>query len=116
MVGRAVAASSDSDVVVVGGGLAGLAAALYLSRGGLRVTLHEKSRHLGGRARTRTIERFRFNLGPHALYCAGEAAAVLRDLGVRVDGNRPRRGAYAVRSFSLPLGIIPFGLRHLAVR
>ena len=89
MVGRAVAASSDSDVVVVGGGLAGLAAALYLSRGGLRVTLHEKSRHLGGRARTRTIERFRFNLGPHALYCAGEAAAVLRDLGVRVVPKRP---------------------------
>jgi NAD(P)-binding Rossmann-like domain len=71
------------------------AVALYLCRAGLRVTLHEKSRHLGGRTRTRTIERFCFNLGPHALYCAGQGAAVLHDLGVRVDGNRPGPGAYA---------------------
>jgi phytoene dehydrogenase-like protein len=104
-----VAASGDTDVVVVGGGLAGLAVALYLSRAGLGVTLHEKTRHLGGRARTRTIERFRFNLGPHALYCAGQGAAVLHDLGVRVDGNRPRHGAYAVRSgrfHTLPIGFV----------
>jgi len=97
------------DVVVVGGGLAGLAVALYLSRAGLRVRLHEKSKDLGGRARTRTIERFRFNLGPHALYSAGAGAAVLHDLGVRVDGNRPRNGAYAVRAgrfHTLPIGLV----------
>jgi phytoene dehydrogenase-like protein len=88
-----VSANGDTDVAVVGGGLAGLAAALYLSRAGLRVALHEKSRHLGGRARTRTIERFCFNLGPHALYCAGQGAAVLHNLEVRVGGNRPGRGA-----------------------
>jgi protoporphyrinogen oxidase len=104
-----VAASGNTDVAVVGGGLAGLAVALYLSRAGLRVTLHEKSRHLGGRARTRTIERFRFNVGPHALYCAGRGAAVLHDLGVRVEGNRPGHGAYAVRSgrfHTLPIGFV----------
>ena len=102
-------AERGTDVVVVGGGLAGLAVALYLCRAGLRVTLHEKSSHPGGRARTRTIEQFRFNVGPHALYCAGAGAAVLQDLGVRVDGNRPRRGAYAVRSgrfHTLPIGFV----------
>lgn len=109
MVGRGISAKGDTDVAVVGGGLAGLAAALYLARAGLRVTLHEKSRHLGGRARTRAIERFCFNLGPHALYCTGQGAAVLRDLGVCVDGNRPGRGAYAVRSgrfHTLPIGFV----------
>ena len=106
---RRGSANGDTDVVVVGGGLAGLAAAFYLSRGGLRVALYEKNRHLGGRARTRTIERFCFNLGPHALYCTGQGAAILHDLGVRADGNRPGRGAYAVRSgrfHTLPIGFV----------
>ena len=44
--------SNQSDVIVVGGGLAGLASALALSDAGLRVTLLEAQITLGGRARS----------------------------------------------------------------
>ena len=40
------------DVIVVGGGIAGLSAAAYLARAGVAVTLFEKSARLGGRAAT----------------------------------------------------------------
>jgi phytoene dehydrogenase-like protein len=99
-----------TDAVIVGGGLAGLAASVYLARGGASVALFEKSSVPGGRARTRARDGYLFNLGPHALYRAGEAFAVLKELGVRIAGNPPR-GGYALRRrrrHTLPLG--PFSL------
>lgn len=42
--------SSKSDVVILGGGFAGLACACALAQAGKRVTLLEKKPHLGGRA------------------------------------------------------------------
>ncbi len=79
-------------VVVVGGGLAGLATAAYLGRAGLQVTLFESGR-LGGRAVTDEVDGYLFNTGPHALY-DDQAVEVLRDLGVTWSGNRPvQKGA-----------------------
>jgi phytoene dehydrogenase-like protein len=99
-----------ADVVIVGGGLAGLAASVYLARGGATVALFEKSSAPGGRARTRAHEGYLFNLGPHALFRAGEAYAALKELGVSVAGRTPP-GGYALRRgrrHTLPLG--PFSL------
>jgi len=97
-----------TDVAVVGGGLAGLCAAAWLARRGRRVALVEKADALGGRGRTRTLDGFRFNLGAHALYRRGEAAEVLRELGVRFEGGRPTgAGGFAVRAgawHTLPIG------------
>jgi phytoene dehydrogenase-like protein len=76
----------SNNVVVVGGGLAGLAASLYLARGGRTVTVFEKRRDLGGRAITSLRQGFRFNLGAHALYRTGAASQVYRELGVPADG------------------------------
>jgi phytoene dehydrogenase-like protein len=78
-----------SDVIVAGGGLAGLAAAAYLARAGRRVTVLEKAAEPGGRARTRERSGFLFNVGPHALYVAGQARAVLRELEVPFTGHPP---------------------------
>src|ERR1051326_5019092 len=75
--------------IVVGGGLAGLAAATFLARKGRTVILFEKSQTVGGRSITEIKDNFRFNLGPHALYCAGRGAQVLGELGVEFNGRRP---------------------------
>jgi phytoene dehydrogenase-like protein len=98
-----------AGTIVVGGGLAGLTAALSLARRGISVTLFEKSPALGGRARTRAQDGFHFNVGPHALYRGGVGMAVLRELGVRVKGQAPPlSGGYAFdRGYlhTLPVGL-----------
>lgn len=97
------------NVVIVGGGLAGLAAAIYLARGGRTVTVFEKRRYLGGRAITQLRHAFRFNLGAHAFYRAGAGASVLRELGVPVRGAVPKPKAIALldgREYRLPTSIL----------
>lgn len=53
------------SIVVIGGGLSGLTAAAYLSKSGYKVTLIEKNKTLGGRARLlKTNNDFIFDMGP----------------------------------------------------
>ncbi len=95
------------DAIVVGGGLAGLAAAAYLARGGLSVTVLERASTLGGRADTHVRDGFSLNLGPHALYRAGAAHAVLTELGVPLSGAAPATDGWALVDDGiapLPLG------------
>ena len=81
--------SDSRRVLVVGGGLAGLAAATYLARHGLSVTLFEGASRLGGRGLSDERQGFVFNLGPHALYARGVGREVLEDLGAQVEGRQP---------------------------
>ncbi|WP_409237834.1 NAD(P)-binding protein [Streptomyces sp. PA5.6] len=57
-------------LTVVGGGLAGLTAAISAAEAGARVTLREAHHTLGGRART-SEGTYKTNEGPHALYSGG---------------------------------------------
>ena len=75
----------------MGGGLAGLAAATYLARGGARVTVLEKSASPGGRALSDRSDGYALNRGAHALYTGGPASAVLAELGVRYSKGVPCR-------------------------
>jgi len=86
----------SKNVVIVGGGLAGLAASIYLARGGRTVTVFEKRRYLGGRAITQLRHGYRFNLGAHAFYRTGAGAAVCRELGIPVRGAVPKPNAVAL--------------------
>ena len=86
----------SKNVVVVGGGLAGLAASIILARGGRTVTVFEKRRYLGGRAITQLRRGYRFNLGAHAFYRHGAGASVLRELGVPVRGALAKPKAIAL--------------------
>jgi len=78
------------DVLVVGGGLAGLVAAAFAAKGGAGVRLLEASPEFGGRARTRTVAGYHLNQGAHAFYCGGFLDTALKDLGVAaVAGKTP---------------------------
>ncbi|HEV3036035.1 MAG TPA: NAD(P)-binding protein [Solirubrobacteraceae bacterium] len=59
-----------SQITIVGGGLAGLTAAITCAEGGARVSLFEAHATLGGRARS-SDGPYKANLGPHALYKDG---------------------------------------------
>ena len=81
--------TTETDVVVIGGGLAGLTAAAFAARAGATVRLVDARSHLGGRARTAVHDGFHFNEGPHALYKASDGAAVLKELGITPKGGNP---------------------------
>jgi len=69
---------------VVGGGIAGLVAAITAADGGAPVVLHEAGDTLGGRARS-GAGPYGVNLGPHVLYANGAVVEFLKSRGLRND-------------------------------
>src|SRR5262249_34453206 len=59
-----------AHLTIVGGGLAGLVAAIAAREAGLDVTLYEERSYLGGRART-APGAYHANWGPHVIYADG---------------------------------------------
>jgi squalene-associated FAD-dependent desaturase len=86
------------DVGIVGGGYAGMAAAVALSRHGVRVTLYEAARRLGGRARAVVARERSLDNGQHILIGAyRETLRLMQLVGVdtrRVFDRRPLELVY----------------------
>jgi phytoene dehydrogenase-like protein len=104
-----------SRVTVVGGGLAGLTAAITVAEGGAPVRLLEAHEVLGGRARS-MAGSYKANLGPHVIYKDGPLWSWLaeRELlppysGPPLAGIRFRWQGEVRRT--PPLGTIPAVLR-----
>ena len=57
------------DVIVIGSGIGGLAAAVFLSRGGRRVLVLEQHDQVGGACHTVQVKGFEFDVGGFLL-CA----------------------------------------------
>ncbi|MGW5638678.1 NAD(P)-binding protein [Streptomyces sp. NPDC003832] len=68
-------------ITVIGGGFAGLTAAVTAAEAGAQVTVYEAHHGLGGRART-ADGPYRTNEGPHALYNGGPHWAWLKKRGL----------------------------------
>ncbi len=91
------------DVAIVGGGLAGLTASIYLAKAGRKVIVLEKSSRFGGRGMTINKNGICMNLGAHALYRGGAAFLTFNELGMnlRVEFHLQKHMEYGKGIFSL---------------
>src|SRR5579875_1517476 len=94
--------SDRCDVVVVGAGLAGLAAALELTGHGLDVRVVEASDGVGGRVRTDVVDGWRLDRGFQVYNTAYPEAARVLD-----------HGALGLRPFTSGALVCSDGGRHL---
>ncbi|NCU26769.1 NAD(P)/FAD-dependent oxidoreductase [Candidatus Nomurabacteria bacterium] len=76
--------SEHYDVVVVGAGIAGITAACYLGRSGIRTLLLEKEDKPGGLVGSFIHEGFTFDSGIRAFENSGIVYPMLRDLGIDI--------------------------------
>jgi phytoene dehydrogenase-like protein len=102
-------------ITIVGGGLAGLSAAITAAEGGAAVRLLEAHEELGGRARS-MAGPYKANLGPHVIYKDGdfwswlaERELLPRYKGPPLSGIRFRWQGEVRRT--PPLGTVPAVLR-----
>ena len=75
----------DYDVIIVGGGIAGLTAAAYVAQAGHKTLLCEKESTCGGLVRTFERNGFVYDGGIRAIENSGIVFPMLRQLGLDID-------------------------------
>ncbi len=102
--------SGRFDVIIIGGGIGGLASALALTRAAKRVLVLESTARLGGRGASDVESGFVINQGPHALYEGSRS--ILASLGVKVSARlvspRDNHADDGERLHLLPAGATSF--------
>ncbi len=108
---------ASGTVIIVGGGVSGLATAYFLSKLGIQSTLIEKSERLGGLIATGFVEGCRLEAGPDSYLAAKpavtELAEELGDLKNQIIGsNDEQRRIFVVRRGELVA--MPKGMAMIA--
>lgn len=85
--GRSGGLPAGGRVVVVGGGIGGLATAALLARGGAEVTLLERHDQVGGRTGTLDLDGFRFDTGPSWYFMPEVFEHLFALLGERIEDH-----------------------------
>ncbi|MGF1483442.1 MAG: phytoene desaturase family protein [Opitutales bacterium] len=78
---------SERPVAVVGGGLAGLSAAIHLRAAGARVVLFEKNESLGGKCNRLAHDGHHFDTGPSLLTLPDVLGSVFSAAGQRLEDH-----------------------------
>lgn len=73
------------DAIIVGGGIAGLTAATYLTKNGYQVLLCEKEDHVGGLVNSFTVDGFLYDAGARGIVDSGIVKPFLSQLGITVE-------------------------------
>ena len=119
--------NTSADVVVVGGGIAGLAAAFELQKRGLAPIVLEAASRAGGVIFTERFDGWTIDAGPDSMLVQKPAAVSLcRELGLgeRLHPTLPPRTAYVLRdgtlhplmegsAFGFPLRVAPLAASSL---
>src|SRR6266478_7505911 len=88
-------------VLIIGGGISGLSAAYYLNRAGIRPTLIEKARQLGGVIQTTVQQGCVLEAGPDSFLAAKPAAMdLIREVGLEhqvIGSNDHQRVVYILK-------------------
>ena len=71
--------------IVIGGGLAGLAAATELAGRGVSVTLVERNQHLGGKMNVLAEKGFTFDMGPTIITIPNVLRGIIQRTGRTVS-------------------------------
>jgi monoamine oxidase len=83
--------SSTQNIVVIGGGIAGLTTAYRLHKGGMNVELYEARSRVGGRIFTAKVNGHIAELGSQNIRDGGEAIhlnSLIDELGLQRDSSR----------------------------
>lgn len=81
--------TSTKRVLIVGGGLAGLAAAVECASHGLSVCLIEKNTHLGGKMNLLNERGFTFDMGPTIITLPQVLRGIIRRAAPTTNGSDP---------------------------
>ena len=102
----------ETDAVVIGAGISGLATAYRLRRAGLDILLLEKSSHIGGTIQTEKLDGFIIDYGPNStLDTSPKISDFIKEIGLqntRVNANASANRRYILRNGELrPLPMNP---------
>ncbi|WP_106534872.1 phytoene desaturase family protein [Planomicrobium soli] len=81
--------TENKKILIIGGGLGGISAAISLAQRGYKVSLFEKNNHIGGKLNRLEQDGFGFDLGPSILTMPKIFAKLFEDSGKQIEDYVP---------------------------